>query len=277
MGAFSYAWVSLVVTSAMASTATAPYAIFHFDRIAGMGLVANLLAMPIITFITAPLAAFTLIAAPFGFGDFGLRLFGLSLEAVLAIAHACANVTDANWAVPRRMPEMALVFFSLAMAMGMMAAGWTRLVLSAALCVPAFWLWLQAPKVIVHWSASGDVFVHGPQGSWTRYSLADGDGLAPLRYAGLTEISRCDPPWCELATEAGLAILNTDPSNPTIAIASGDQQIMLDWSNTLTAGGVTVFADREGQLDISTPSCRHRRWQICPSRTDGPAPRDGPG
>ncbi len=79
------------MTSLVAGTATAPFAIYHFDRVAAFGLLANLLAMPIVTFVSAPFAALSLILTPFGLGDMGLRLFGYSLEAVLAIAHWCAS------------------------------------------------------------------------------------------------------------------------------------------------------------------------------------------
>ena len=53
LGSFSYSWASLAVTSLVAGTATAPYALYHFDRLAGLGLLANLAAMPVITFVSA--------------------------------------------------------------------------------------------------------------------------------------------------------------------------------------------------------------------------------
>ncbi|MEM6409875.1 MAG: ComEC/Rec2 family competence protein, partial [Pseudomonadota bacterium] len=56
---------SLFVTSFVGAVATAPFALFHFGRVAAWGLAANLLAMPVISFLSAPLAAGSLIAAPF--------------------------------------------------------------------------------------------------------------------------------------------------------------------------------------------------------------------
>jgi len=71
---------------------TAPFALYHFDRLAGLGLIANLLAMPVISFVSAPSAALALLLTPFGLGYVGLRLFGYSLELVLMIAHLCAGI-----------------------------------------------------------------------------------------------------------------------------------------------------------------------------------------
>ena len=78
---------SLALTSFVAAVATGPFALYHFNRIAGFGLAANLLAMPVITFISAPAAGLAMLLAPFGLADIGLRLFGYSLEIVLVIAH----------------------------------------------------------------------------------------------------------------------------------------------------------------------------------------------
>jgi competence protein ComEC len=110
LGPTTFTWASLFVTSLVAGMATAPFAIYHFDRVAAFGLLANLLAMPIITFVSAPLAALSLILTPFGFGDVGLRLFGYSLEAVLAIANWCSSLPAAAWTLPKSMPAVTLVF-----------------------------------------------------------------------------------------------------------------------------------------------------------------------
>lgn len=67
----SFAMKSLVVTSFVGAAATAPFALLHFDQVAGMGLLVNLLAKPIVTFVRAPAAALSLLLAPFGLSDFG--------------------------------------------------------------------------------------------------------------------------------------------------------------------------------------------------------------
>ena len=86
-------WVQgLFVTSTVSGFATMPFALYHFGRVAGLGLAANLMAMPIVSLISAPAATAALVLAPIGLDRWALRAFGLSLEAVLVVAHVFAEI-----------------------------------------------------------------------------------------------------------------------------------------------------------------------------------------
>ena len=74
-----FAAKSLFVTSVAASLATAPFAVFHFERLAPLGLLANLAAMPVVSLLCVPAAGLAILLAPFGLSHIGLSLFGLSL------------------------------------------------------------------------------------------------------------------------------------------------------------------------------------------------------
>ena len=124
------ALIGLAVTSVVASAATAPFAWYHFGRSAPLGLVANLLAMPIVSFVSAPAAALSLLLAPVGLDGVGLRLFGLSLEWVLAIAHWAAG-DEAPRVAP--MAETALLSFSAALVSHVLLLGWPRWLLVGGL------------------------------------------------------------------------------------------------------------------------------------------------
>ncbi|MDT9150892.1 ComEC/Rec2 family competence protein, partial [Escherichia coli] len=87
LGPIGFAWASIIVTSVVSDAATSPYALFHFDRISPVGLMTNFVVMPVVTFVTAPIAALTVLLSIFGYGDVGLRWFGQSLELVLALTH----------------------------------------------------------------------------------------------------------------------------------------------------------------------------------------------
>ena len=78
--------VGAVATSFVASMATLPFALHHFDRAAIFSVLANIISTPIITLWTTPAAAAAAIAAPFGLDEPFLALMGLSLDWVLAIA-----------------------------------------------------------------------------------------------------------------------------------------------------------------------------------------------
>ena len=121
---------SIAVTSLAASAATAPFAIFHFERIAPLGIFANLVAMPIVSVLAVPSAGLAILLAPFGFAHIGLRLFGQSLELILAVAHMAAAAGDALVQPLPAMPPFTL----LGCVAGLLAVaalrGWSRLIIS---------------------------------------------------------------------------------------------------------------------------------------------------
>ena len=264
LGAASYTWASLFMTSLVAGTATAPFAIYHFDRLAGFGLLANLLAMPVITFISAPLAALSLILTPFGFGDVGLRLFGLSLETVLAIAHWCSDLPAAAVTLPRMMPATTLALAAAAIALAMAARGSARVALAALALIPAVIFWYRAPDVIVHWAPSGDLFVREQTGYLVRYELEDGDGLAPLRYANIPPGTSCSGSGCEMPVPSGAAAIRVSADGETSIEISGEtRMIALTWPETERAGGITILSGPAGLYEVRPPACGNRPWRGC--------------
>ena len=98
---------TLSITSFVAGTATAAYAVMHFNRMATYGFIGNLLAMPIFTFVVMPAALATLIAMPFGLEWAPLQIMGASLSMLLWVAEWVASWPDAmayiksppNWVI----------------------------------------------------------------------------------------------------------------------------------------------------------------------------------
>ena len=78
--------ISLVVASLVAGLATTPYAAFHFHRIAPYGVLANLLAMPVVSAWVMPMGILGVIAIPFGFDGIFWRQMGYGIEWMDAIA-----------------------------------------------------------------------------------------------------------------------------------------------------------------------------------------------
>ena len=88
----SVVWIGgLSFTSLVAGFATAPFAAYHFHRVAALSLVANLLAMPVVTFLVMPLAVLSVIAMPLGLDALVLPALGWSLHAVAWIAGKVAS------------------------------------------------------------------------------------------------------------------------------------------------------------------------------------------
>ncbi|MBB4657698.1 ComEC/Rec2 family competence protein [Parvularcula dongshanensis] len=74
----------LFATSALAGAATAPFAVYHFGRIAVWGLPANLAVMPVVTLLVMPTAVMGLLLMPIGLDGPLWWLMGRGLELVLA-------------------------------------------------------------------------------------------------------------------------------------------------------------------------------------------------
>lgn len=76
--------IGLAATDLIAALATAPFALFHFNRVAIYSLPANVIAMPIMAFWIAPSAIAALVLAPFGLDGWAWQLSALGMEAILA-------------------------------------------------------------------------------------------------------------------------------------------------------------------------------------------------
>ena len=85
-------------------------------------------------------------------------------------------------------------------------AGWASLIGGAVLLAPAIWLWSEAPRVVLHWSVSGDVFIANEDGMVERLELTDGDGLAPLRFSEVPDVAPCAQEQCDYKSFGGLIV-----------------------------------------------------------------------
>jgi competence protein ComEC len=87
--------LSLIIASLVAGLATTPYAAFHFHRMAPYGVIANLLAMPIVSAWVMPMGLLGLLAIPFGFDAEFWRQMGYGIEWMDMVALWVANLPGA--------------------------------------------------------------------------------------------------------------------------------------------------------------------------------------
>ena len=87
--------LALIFASLLAGLATTPYAAFHFHRMAPYGVLANLLAMPVVSAWVMPAGMLALVAMPFGFDDFFWRLMGDGIQWMINVALWVANLPGA--------------------------------------------------------------------------------------------------------------------------------------------------------------------------------------
>ncbi|MEP9353427.1 ComEC/Rec2 family competence protein [Xanthobacter sp. KR7-65] len=74
------------LTSLVAGLATAPYGIFHFQRVAPYGLIANLAAMPAVSFLVMPAGLAGVLLMPFGWDHLAWPVMGRGIEIMVAVS-----------------------------------------------------------------------------------------------------------------------------------------------------------------------------------------------
>jgi competence protein ComEC len=87
--------ISLLLASLVAGLATTPYAAFHFHRIAPYGVLANLLAMPVVSAWVMPMGILGVVAIPFGFDGIFWQQMGYGIEWMDSVALWVASLPGA--------------------------------------------------------------------------------------------------------------------------------------------------------------------------------------
>jgi len=110
----------LLVTGFVIEIALMPIVLFHFHRAGVYGAFANVIGIPLTTFLSMPLIALALMLDLVGLGGPVWYLAGKSLDLLLAIAHFTASRPGAV----NLMPEMGGAIFALFAAGGLWLALW---------------------------------------------------------------------------------------------------------------------------------------------------------
>ena len=88
------------LTTIVASFAVAPFALYHFHRITHFGLLANLIATPLITLLVMPMALLSLAAMPFGLEAWPLKARGVGVDLMVATGEWVAGLPGAVTVLP---------------------------------------------------------------------------------------------------------------------------------------------------------------------------------
>jgi len=283
-GQRSRAWFaikSLLVTSTVTSLATAPYALYHFERVASFSILANIAAMPIISLVTAPAAAAALIPAPLGLDQFPLHLFGLSLEAVLGVAHWVSERSSSDFLQVPKMPASSLACFSAALIIVCLFRGRrARTFWLLATSVLAIGLWAGSARDRVHWAPSGEVFLEHASGSVGRISVLTGDGLAPLRFSDKPVTGSCQPgDICAFRfRDRTIIVINTTADINCRQLTSTDLILSVSalptcshivsapkiyWTDVIAQNGITFERRERTYSKRRKPDCGRRPWRFC--------------
>ncbi len=102
----------VAMTTLITDMASAPFAAFHFNRVAAYGLAANLAAMPLAGILIMPALVLALILTPFGLEEYALIPMGWGIDQMLAIAETVASWEGAERLLPS-WPNSALALMAL--------------------------------------------------------------------------------------------------------------------------------------------------------------------
>jgi competence protein ComEC len=208
--------VGLVLTSALAGTAAAPFAAYHFGQMQVYYVLANFLAVPLTTLLVMPAAVLSLLLMPLGWEQVALAPMGWGVAALGTIARTVAAWPKATLRVAHILP-WGLVVFSVGFAWLALLRGRVRLV-----GVPVIMLGLASallyrpPDILV----SGDARLIG---------LRTPEGLHVLRTQG----------GSGFVLEAWLALLAEREALPLPESGRGDAHLSCE-------AGTCLFKPHEG-------------------------------
>jgi competence protein ComEC len=159
---------TMVMTSLIASLMTAPFALYHFDRMSTYGLVANLLAVPLTGFWVMPMGMAALLLMPFGLDAPFWHAAAWGCDGILWIARTVADWPHAVVVVPA-MPQPALIAISLGLVLlCLMRTRWRLLGLVPVALGLASVAFVATPDLIV----SGDAKLIAAKDAGGRYWLS---------------------------------------------------------------------------------------------------------
>jgi competence protein ComEC len=87
--------VGLMIVSLLAGFATTLFAAYHFHRLAPYGVIANLVAMPLVSGLAMPAGIFGVALMPFGFDGIAWYAMGVGIDWMIAVAAWVASLPGA--------------------------------------------------------------------------------------------------------------------------------------------------------------------------------------
>lgn len=196
----------VAITTLIAGTAITPFAVYHFHRMTHFGLVANMVAAPLVSLLIMPMALLALITMPFGLEAWPLQVMGFGIALMVDTAQWVASWPGAVSILPR-ISGTALAFMALG---GLWLCLWRTRIRALGLVIIAIGLALapagHRPDILIERegataalrSTTGNlVFPPATAASYSadNWLLADGDAR-DVKTASREGLFRCDPLGC---------------------------------------------------------------------------------
>ena len=196
----------IVLTSLVASLATAPFTLFYFERAAHYAVLGNLIAMPVMGFWIMPAAALSVLLMPLGLERLPLELMGQGIGVMVEMGRWVSGLPGAVSLVSA-MPLSALVLMVLG---GLWLAIWRRgwrwwgsapmlagVILAFFAPRPDMLVASDAVTIAVRGNDGLLHFVRKPRNNFVarEWLKRDGDSREPAQAIGMTGL-RCDGLGC---------------------------------------------------------------------------------
>src|SRR5262249_54786959 len=184
----------------VAGLPTPPYAASHFHRLAPYGVLANLLAMPVVSAVVMPAGILGLLALPFGFDAPCWQVMKLGIDWMDAVALWVASLPGAVGHMAAFSPGV-LALGTVGLLVGCLLRTPLRLI-GAAILLIACVLALRTVQPDVMVASSGDSFaVRGPEGRFQVIKLGN-DAFAIREWLAADADARSDPRALAAAVKA---------------------------------------------------------------------------
>jgi len=283
--------VVLALASFVAGLATTPYAAFHFHRIAPYGVIANLVAMPVVSALVMPAGLIGILAIPFGFDSLFWHLMGVGIEWMIVVSQWVAALPGAFGRVHAFGIGPLIVMSSGIVVLGLLR---TPLRWAGAALIGCGILWAAAatePDILIARDASS-VAVRGSDGRlrimhtaknafvWREWLAADADSRL-VTDPSMTQGVACDEAGCVVEGKEGDLValaqrpkaLADDCAQAKILVTT--YQAPLDCAARVFhrddlrgLGGVALSKTAQGyNMTASLPAETDRPWSPAISRT----------
>ncbi|WP_114087413.1 ComEC/Rec2 family competence protein [Thalassospira profundimaris] len=166
---------ALFITGIMVTAVTAPIIGFHFGRISLLGVVSNLVAIPLMAFWIMPGIVAVLVLLPLGLEGIALGFLAPGLDVLIALAHLVGRQDWGVWHIAQ--PSALAVILSLLTLLWLVI--WRQRVLWVFAIVPAVGAGIASLS-----AQSPDLLVGGDQKDWAFYRNQDDDLVFNDRVSG---------------------------------------------------------------------------------------------
>lgn len=205
--------VMLLITGLVIEIALMPIVLFHFHRAGVYGALANVVAIPLVTFASMPLIALALFLDLVGLGAPAWWLAGQSLDLLVWIAHTTSSQPGAV----KLMPHMGNFAFALfvggALWLALWRGRWRLLGLLPAAIATIMLLATPVPDLLVsgdgrHVGITGEddrlLVLRGSRSSYARDNLMELAGVEgePMLLEDWPD-ANCSPDFCVIGLERG--------------------------------------------------------------------------